>query len=282
MVSEGWNLLWQNWLAILLIGVALVAVVAVVLVVVAIQVNSALEPGLFTILERFAEPGFDPENNIADDAFVDSINFDPSLGFWVTVIVGGLMAAIAQGLSIGVAQVHLAAASIGWPLTLGESFATAFRRLPRWIAIYLLWMIVMLAGFAVLVALIVLGVQVPILFLAIIPGAIALLIYGYPYIFMTPTALVIGPQNQPPFRTTVQLIRAAGWRRVAWPVFLANLVIVGINMAAGLIGAIPVLGQIVALLVQVLLYALPAALNIPIWRMMGGEIEYDHARAQKG
>ena len=282
MVSEGWNLLWQNWLPILLIGVAFIAVVIVVFVVVAIQANSALDPGLFTILERFAEPGFDPVNDASDEAFVDSISFDASVGFWITVGVGGLLVAIAQGLSIGVAQVHLAAASIGWPLTLGESFATAFRRLPRWIGIYLLWSLVMLVGFAVFAALVFLGVQAPILFLVIIPVAIGLVIYGYPYFWMATTALVIGPQDRPPFRTTVQLIRAAGWRTVAWPVFLANLVIVGINFATGLLGAIPVLGQIIALLVQVLLYALPAALNIPIWKMMGGEIEYDHRQTTAG
>jgi len=62
---------------------------------------------------------------------------------------------------------------------------------------------------------------------------------------------------------------------VAGPVLLASLVVFGVNIGASVIGAIPVLGQILALVAQIFLYALPAALNIPIWRLIGGSFGAD-------
>ena len=282
MVSEGWNLLIQNWLSILLIGAAFLAVTVAVLVTVAVQASSALDPGFFTIIERFAEPGFDPVNDPADEAFVDSISFSPTLAFWVTVVVGGLMVLVAQGFALGVAQIHLAAASVDRPLTLGESFRLALGRLPRWIAIYLLWMLVFLGGALVVAVLFFLAAQFPILFLLVIPAAIGFFVYAYPFVWLATTSLVLGRVGDPPFRTTVALIKAKGWSAVAGPVFIANLLVIGVNFAAGLLGVIPLLGQIVALVAQVLLYALPAALNIPIWRMLGGAIAPDISGAADG
>lgn len=275
-VSEGWQLLWQNWLAVLLIGVAFVAVVVVALVVIAIQAASALDPGLFTILERFTEPGFDPTNDPADKAFVEAIEFTPGPTFWVVTIVGALVVVLAQLLSIGVTQMHLAAAFVGRPLTLGQSFRAAARRLPRWIGIYLLWGLVLAVGTTAIVLVSVLaGATIPILLIAIIPAVLAFGIYAYPFAWLSTTALVVGPTDQPPFRTTVRLIRAQGWRVAAGPVLLASLVVFGVNIGASVIGAIPVLGQILALVAQIFLYALPAALNIPIWRLIGGSFGAD-------
>ncbi len=275
-VTEGWRLLWQNWLAILLIGVAFIAVIVVALVVIAVQASSALEPGVFTILERFSEPGFDPTNDPADEAFVDSIEFTPGPTFWVVTIVGGLVVVLAQLVSIGVAQIHLAAASVGRPFTLGESFRVALRRLPRWIGVYLLWGLVFtIAVTAVVLVAVGAGIAAPILLLLVIPAVIALFVYAYPFAWLATTALVIGPTDEPPFRTTVRLIREQGWRTVAWPVLLASLVVFGVNIGVSIVGAIPLLGQLIALAAQVFLYALPAALNIPIWRLIGGTLGAD-------
>lgn len=280
MVSEGWNLLVQNWLPILLIGVAFVVVTIAVLVAVILQASSALDPGLLTILERMTEPGFDPANDPGDEAFIESIEFNPNLGFWVTTIVGALVVFIAQGFSLGVAQIHLAAASINRPLTLGESFRIALQRLPRWIAVYLLWALVFAIGFFLVALVFVIAAIVPLLLILAIPGAIVLIVYGYPYFYMATTSLVLGRTTDPPFRTTARLIEAKGWRTVAWPVLLANLVVIGVNIGAGLLGIIPIIGQLIALVAQVLLYALPAALNIPIWRFMGGTIGEDIAGSE--
>lgn len=280
LVSQGMNLLWQNWLPILLIGVMFLAIAIAVIVAIAAAASDALDPGLFTILERVVEPGFNPETNAADEAFVESIEFNPTAGFWVTAVVGVFVLVIAQAFSVGVAQIHLAAASVDRPLSLGESFAVAFRRLPRWIGIYLLWTVVFTVGVAVFVALIILASAVPILYLAIIPGAIAFTIYGYPYAWIAATSLILGRTEDPPFRTTVRLIRETGWRETAWPVFVINLVVIAVNIVASIVGAIPILGQLIVLVGQVLLYALAAALNIPLWRLVGGEIGEDIAGTQ--
>lgn len=275
LVSQGLSLLWQNWLPILLIGVMFLAITIAVLVTIAVAASNALDPGLFTILERIAEPGFNPETSAADEAFVDSIEFNPTAGFWVTAVVGGLVLVLAQAFSIGVAQIHLAAASIDRPLSLGESFGVAFRRLPRWIGIYLLWMLVFVLGAVVAAAVVFLAVAAPILLLVVIPGAIGLGIYAYPFVWMATTSLVLGHTDDPPFRTAVRLIRETGWRQTAWPVLLVNLVIVAVNIAGAVVGAIPVLGQVIVLAGQVFLYALTAALNIPLWRLIGGELGED-------
>ncbi|MEM9467729.1 MAG: DUF2510 domain-containing protein [Actinomycetota bacterium] len=272
MVSEGWNLIVQNWLPVLLVGVAAVVATIAALVTLAIQGSSALDPGFFEIVERVSEPGFDPANNASDEAFIESIEFNPSTGFWVTVGLSAILWFIAQGFFLGVIQIHLATAALQRPFTLGESFGLAFRRLPRWIGIYLLWMLVyaLLLGFVGFV--IFLGTLLPVLFLLIIPGLIALVVFGYPYVWMATTSLVLGRPSDPPFRTIIGLIRVKGWSAVAWPVFLVNLLFVGANFVAGFLQVIPVLGQIVALVAQLFLYAIPAALNIPIWRMMDGPI----------
>jgi hypothetical protein len=275
MVSEGWSLFVQNWLPVMLIGVAFVAVVIAVLIAVAVQASNALDPGFFTILERISEPGFDPVNDAGDEAFVDSIVFDPSLGFWVTSVVGVLLISISQGLSIGVAQIHLAAAANNRPFTLGESFRVALRRLPRWIGIYLLWALVSVPVLVVIGVVFAIGAAVPLLLLVIIPAMIAFVIFGYPYLWIATTSLVLGRLEDPPFRTTVRLIKARGWRAVAWPVLLINLVVLGISFGIAVVGAIPLLGQLIAFVAQIFLYALPAALNIPLWRMIGGSIGDD-------
>ena len=161
-------------------------------------------------------------------------------------------------------------------MTLGQSFRAAARRLPRWIGIYLLWGLVLAVGTTAIVLVSVLaGATIPIFLIVIIPAVLAFGIYAYPFAWLSTTALVVGPTDQPPFRTTVRLIRAQGWRVVAGPVLLASLVVFGVNIGASVIGAIPVLGQILALVAQIFLYALPAALNIPIWRLIGGSFGAD-------
>ena len=280
MASEGWSLLVQNWLPILLIGVAFLAVTIAVFVAVILQASSAIDPGLGTILERMTEPGFDPQNDPGDEAFIESIEFNPNLGFWVAVAVGVLVLTVAQVFSLGVAQIHLAAASINRPLTLGESFRIALRRLPRWIAVYLLWTLVLAVAFVVLALVFVIAAIIPLLLILVIPGCFALIVYGYPYVFMATTSLVLGRTTDPPFRTASALIGAKGWTTVALPILLASLVIIGVNVGIWFLGVVPIVGQLIALVAQVLLYALPAALNIPIWRFMGGTIGEDIAGSE--
>ena len=275
IVTQGWSLLRRNWAPVALIWVALFAVFVVIGVIVIAQAATAIEPGVLTIIERFTEPGFDPENNPADELFVDSIEFTPGPSFWVVTIVGVIALVVAQLFFVGVAQIHLTAAALDHPFTLGESFRAALRRLPRWAAVYLLWGVLYAVAVVAVVLLYLLAAQIPLLLIMLVPVSIAGGIFVYPFLWIAPTALAIGRVEDPPLRATIGLIRARGWRRVAWPVLLVNLVVVGVSIGAGVIGVIPVLGTLVSLVAQLFLYALTGAMNIPLWRAIGGPVGTD-------
>ncbi|NIR35367.1 MAG: hypothetical protein GWN79_03415, partial [Actinobacteria bacterium] len=50
----------------------------------------AFEPGIGDIVDRVTEPGFDPDNDPDDDAFVDSIEFDPTAATVLFWMMGGV------------------------------------------------------------------------------------------------------------------------------------------------------------------------------------------------
>ncbi len=275
IVSTGWSLFWRNWKTVLVIGLASLAVFVVALIIAAVFVNQALDPGIFTIVEEFSEPGFDPVNDERDEAFVDSITFDPSPVFWVVVPLIFLAAFAVQGFGLGVAGIHLAADHVQRPHTLGESFRAALVRLPRWIGIYLLWTLVYLLAVVALVLVFVVSAQLPILLIATIPGVIAFVIWAYPFIWLASTPLIVGPTDEPPFRSAAAKIRSTGWGSVAAKVFLINLVIFGISFALGVLGLIPIIGFVFSLVGNSLVYALSIAMNVPLWQAIGGRFGTD-------
>ncbi|MEO0491877.1 MAG: DUF2510 domain-containing protein [Actinomycetota bacterium] len=275
-LSDGWNLFRRNWLAFLAISAASLVLFIVVAAVGFVAINDATDPTLVDIIDRVTDEDFDPVDDPADEAYVEAIEFTPGAGFWVLVPVLLILVAVLQAFIIGTGAVHVAADHVGRPRALSESLGVAFRRLPRWIGVYLLWFLGYIAASIALTIVVVLLAVISggLLLLLAIPGVFALVIWLYPTLFMMPTALAVGPTDEPPFRTTFAMMRA-GWRQMAWPVLLVNLVLIAISIGLGVLGVIPVLGVLVSLVGNFGIYAYSTCVNVALWTRLGGRIGVD-------
>ena len=108
----------------------------------------------------------------------------------------------------------------------------------------------------------------------LVPVGIATFIWLFPTLYLMSTALVIGPTDEPPFRTVLSMMRA-GWRRMAWPVFIVNLVVVAISIGLSVVGIIPILGAIISFVGNLVVYAYVACVNVSLWTRIGGRIGTD-------
>ena len=251
--------------------VALVAYIAA-FVVIFIAANNSIEPSILDIIQRVSEPGFDAVNDPADEAFIDSIEFTPTAGFWLIVPLMIALVVVVQIFSLALQSVHVAADHVGRPRGVGGSFGIAMRRLPRWIGIYLLWTLAFVAVGAVVFGLAYITGGVALILL--IPGGIGVFIWIFPTLYLMSTALVIGPTDEPPFRTVLSMMRA-GWRRMAWPVFIVNLVVVAISIGLSVVGIIPILGAVISFVGNLVVYAYVACVNVSLWTRVGGRIGTD-------
>lgn len=271
-ITDGWNLLRRNWVAMVVISLITLAAYVAAAIVIFIAANNSLEPSILDIVERVTEPGFDAVNDPADEAFIESIEFTPTAGFWVIVPVMIALVLIVQVFSVALQSVHVAADHVGRPRGLGGSFGIAMRRLPRWIGVYLLWA---LAGAVILAVFVGLAIVTGgLALILLIPGGIGAFIWLFPTLYLMGTALVVGPTGEPPFRTVLAMMRG-NWRRLAWPVFLVNLMVIGISIGLSFLGVIPILGAILSFVGNLVVYAYVACVNVSLWTRVGGRIGTD-------
>ena len=96
LVPNAFTLVGRHWRALLAIVLPLVGLSVLGVVFVYTGLDAALDPGLDDIIDRVTEPGFDPDNDPADDAFLDSIDFDPNIpvGMMIEVPSAALMASV--------------------------------------------------------------------------------------------------------------------------------------------------------------------------------------------
>lgn len=271
-INDGWSLLRRNWVAMVVISlITLVAYVAAA-VVIFIAANNSIEPSILDIVQRVTEPGFDAVNDPADEAFIESIEFTPTAGFWVIVPVMIGLVLLVQIFSVALQSVHVAADHVGRPRGLAGSFGVAMRRLPRWIGVYLLWTLAAIVVAAVFVGLALLTGGIALILL--IPGGLAAFIWLFPTLYLMSTALVVGPTSEPPFRTVFAMMRKS-WRRLAWPVLIVNLVAIACSIGLSVVGIIPILGAIISFVGNLVIYAYIACVNVALWTRVGGRIGTD-------
>ena len=271
-VMAGFSLCGSHWKGLVVIGLIGLVVFAIGGGIIAAGVAGALEPSIWQILDRVADPTFNPEINAADQAFIESIRFDISTTVVVSVIVGVLILIFGQVIVLGTAAVYLARAKARSESSLRDAFALALSRLPRWVGVYLLWILgLAVIGGAVAVVAILIGEASVLLVLLAIPA----LIYTFPFLWLAPQVLLIGRRDEPPFRTTIRKIKSQGWGKVAVPVLLINLTVFGLNIATGIASALPGVGFLFSIASPAAVGILTTAMAIQLWDSIGGAFGED-------
>ena len=273
VVNRGFDLFKQTWTQQLV--VALIAgVIALVGGAIAVAgLVTGLEPDLFDIIDRVTEPGFDPNDDPADEAFLDSITIDWGAGPIVAIIVGGLVLYVAAGLGFATALVHVARVSRGGTAKLGASFRYCLHNLLRWIGTVLLWGLVFSLTLAVLIGVsIALVALSPAFLVLVIPGVIAAVIYCWPFLHLGGTVLILAPRDVGPARRTVRLVKPR-WPGFAGRVLLVTVVIFAINIGASVLGLIPFLGILLVLPLNFAVYAFQLTTNIALYEYLDAPID---------
>ncbi|MEM8706646.1 MAG: DUF2510 domain-containing protein [Actinomycetota bacterium] len=273
LLSNTLQLLTSTWRGLAVTGAVMAAVTIVSLGLVAVLANDALDPGIFDIVSRVTEPGFSPQLDDSDQAFLDDITFEPGAGFWIVAITAGLTSLVVSYLGLAVATLHLASARAGATTSIGRCLRLAVSRVPRWIGISLLWFLgylgmVLVAAFVFIALALIAGPLVLLPVLAVVP----FFIWLYPTIWLMFTALLVGRRERPPFRTTLGLVRS-GWGRAALPVLVINLIYFFGGLVLSAIGAIPVVGIVVYFAGSLVMYGFAISANIVLWTQLGGELD---------
>ncbi|MEZ5168827.1 MAG: DUF2510 domain-containing protein [Acidimicrobiales bacterium] len=241
--------------------------------------DRALSPGLSTIVDRVTEAGFDPVDDPADEAFVESIEFDASpealslfaLGAAVS-IVGWLVGSVAI-------SVQLASARLADPLSVGATFGHALRRLPRVLGVRVLWALgLVLVAIPVVLVVALLIALTPATLLLSLPLILAAIILAWPVFTIGSTGLMVGPTDTPPLRTAYAIVRDQ-WGRVALRILVVNLVVMaigaGVNTTATPFrgAALSAAVLIMSGVVQLVQTAIGAAMNLLVYDDAGGVID---------
>jgi len=274
VVGTAVRLAGRNWreLVILAVPVVLVSVLATVLLLSAI--DAALDPNLADIQERLTEPSFDPFDDAEGTAYIESISISVDAGTAVRIAAGILLFTVGGVAATSILTVFLAAAHRSRALELSAVVRLGLSRLPRVIGVYLLWM---LGLTALLLPLLAVTLVAPLSLILTIPAAFAAMIYFYPTILLSFTALLIGDQTRPPLRSTFALIRPQ-WGRVAIRVLVLSIALVGVSLAASL-GSAPFnatsiwAGFLVSSLLQAVQTVLAAAGGIVVYDEVGGTFD---------
>lgn len=275
VITRGFDLFKQTWVQQLIVAViaGLVAAVGIVIAVVAALAN--LDPDLFDIIDRVTEPGWDPDNDPDDEAFLDSITFDWNAGAIVGIVFGGLLAYFAMGVGFATAAVHVARVNAGGSEGLGASFRYCLRNLVRWIGIALLWGLVATLIIAVLIGIwIALIALTPATLILLIPATLAGIIYAWPYLHIASTVLVLAPRDVGPARRTVGLVKPK-WPGFAGRVLLVTIVLIAINITTNILALIPLLGILITLAASFVVYAYQVATNVALYDYLEGPLAED-------
>jgi len=270
LIVDAYRLVLKNWSQLLGIwALSLVGFLAGFIVFAAGAIG-ALSPRATTILSRVTSDGFDP-NDVDDKAFLESITLDPNAGFWVMTIAAILLLIASSIIHYGATTSRLASSLVGEPLSVADCLRRSLRKAPRWIGIHLLWMMG-LAVYAVVVSVILaVAVQVPFTLALAIPLVLASITIAYPILWLAPTVLLAGPDGQPPLRTAIRLFRS-GWGSLALRVLCIHIVIILILLASGIIGVIPVIGQLAGLAVSWAVASFGLASALVIYHQAGGRL----------
>lgn len=265
LIADSFRLALDNWPQLLAIwALSLLGFIAGIIAL-AVGAIGALSPGLFTILDRLTDDDTD------DEAFLDSISLDPNAGFWFMVAVAAILIIGSTAVQYGASISRLASHLSGESLSVSQCLRRSFRQAPRWVGIYLLWLLG-LAGLSIIASIVVaIAAQVPITLVVAIPALLAAAVIAYPIIWMAPTALLAGPVGQPPLRTVLRLYRG-GWGPLALRVLLIHLVIIGVFIVGGIIGIIPILGQLLGLATSWVVTSFSLAASLLLYRQAEGQL----------
>jgi len=280
-VGGAWNVIGvasrlavASWRELVLLALPMAAASILSTLLVLSAIDAALEPDLADIQDKFSESGFDPFDDAEGAAYIESISFTADWGS-AAMLAGGVVLFLVSGLVVSTAfSVHLASARRGRSPALASSIRLALSRLPRVIGVHVLWSLVLAA---IAVAIVLLAVVAPLTLLLTVPALFASLIYLYPTMLLSVTALTVGNQQEPPFRSTFTLVRPQ-WRRVAVQVLVLSLVLAGlalaINLAASPFNAASVwAGFLVSSLFQTVQTAMNAAGGVVVYEAVGGEFD---------
>lgn len=272
VIGETWNLGLKSIGPLLGIGAIYFAVILTIGVMVAVGLVQSLEPGIGDIVERLTSPDFNPGADPADEAFLDSITFEPSASFWALVVVGVVVLVPASILAYSMSMIALVNRHFGGSMRFGEIWRTALRRFKRTFAISLLWGLSWSLALAIVVGVWVVAIIVPLLLLFVVPATIALFVYCYPFMWLAIAPLFAGPTHKPPFRTLVALVRPR-WTAAAGSVLLINLVIFAINVGGTVLGLIPLVGVIAGIAASIAQWVGQYASAVIIWDDLGGDFD---------
>lgn len=273
VISRGFDLFKQTWVQQLIVAVIAGVVALAGGIVAFIGIATGLEPDLFDIIDRVTEPGFDPDTDPADDAFLDSITIDWGAGPILAIVVGALLLYGAIGLGFATALVHVARVSHGGTEGLGASFRYCLRNLVRWIGILLLWGLVGTVAIAVHVGVfIALTALSPLFLILLIPATLAAVVYVWPFLHIAGSVLVLAPRDMGPARRTIGLVRPR-WPGFAGRVLLVSVVIFAVNLASNIAALIPILGILVVLAATFAIYAFQVTTNVALYAYLEGPLD---------
>jgi uncharacterized membrane protein YccF (DUF307 family) len=278
VVSDLFSLIARCWRGLLLITVPMVLAIVAGLIVVYLAFDAALSPGLGEILDRITEPGFDTGRNLADYQFMNSIELDIGPGTLIGLFAGGITILTAMLTLPLLVFVHLASALSGQAVSAAETYRRTVRRLPRVIALYLLWLLGSSVVIAAALLVIVLLAWVSLLTLLVtIPTALAGMIFLWPYGYIAVSMLVLAPRGTPLLSEVISLLRHR-WPAVAGRVLALNVVVIAITAALNTIsiplgperiGALLVAG----ILVQSVQYVILISGSVVIYDWAGGPLD---------
>lgn len=262
----------DRWVSLLAIAGLGVAIALSGFVIGAIGASLSLEPGLLDIIETTTAADFDADTDPVDEAFLDSITWEWNAGI-VLVVVGWFLVMIGMYGGMAAATLHLASARAGRPRNATACVAMMLRRAPRWVGIGLLWSLVAGAALAAVVAAFVVGVMIsPLTLVILVPATLAGVIYLWPYMQLSGTALLLTPRGTPPFRHVVALVRA-NWGGIALRCLVVNLIAFGFNMVMNVVGIIPLVGLIISIPASFVLYSYSIGANVLIYEYAGGSVD---------
>jgi hypothetical protein len=272
VVNGAFSLLRDRWVTLLAIAGLGVAIAVSGFVIAAIGVSRSLEPGLLDIIETTTDANFDADIDPADQAFLDSITWEWNAGI-VLIVVGGVLFVVGMYGGLAAGTLHLASARAGRPRNAAACVAMMLRRAPRWVGIGLLWSLVAGIVTAVVVAAFVVGVIIsPVTLVILIPAVVGAVIYVWPYLQLSGTALLLAPRDTPPFRHVVALVRA-NWGGIALRCLVVNLISLAFNIAMNIVGIIPLVGLLLSIPATFALYAYNIGANLLIYEYAGGSVD---------
>jgi hypothetical protein len=274
IVNTAFTLFRDRWVSLLAIAGLGLAIAVAGFVIGAIGVSVSLEPGVIDIIETVTDADYNPDIDPVDRAFEDSITWEWNAGI-VLVALGWILFLLGMYGAMAAGTLHLASARAGRPRDAMACVAMMLRRAPRWIGIALLWSI---AGGVVMVTVVIsfiIGVVIsPVTLVILVPAYLGGLIYVWPYLQLSGTALLLAPRGTPPFRHVVSLVRA-DWGGIALRCLVVNLIALAFNIAMNMVGLVPVVGLLVSIPATFVLYSYAFAANMLIYEYAGGSIDSD-------